>query len=224
MKKLILVMVLIFAFAIPVMASPIEISGTFTTEAEYDLIDPYDLLSSYNLKDTIVFTAKTEFSETTSAEATLTVDELIFGTVGLDVSGKLCFDLGEGESAELGVDVDLLTYDLAFGGKYLGLPISDDMLANAKVQYKYPTATYYGVANLIYGSGEDVELILEARYDSDGAELFSAEAQVNFAISSNIDLKVGYEYNDWSDGINDWDACEIVSDSDKVYGKLVISF
>ena len=218
MKKLILVMVLIFAFAIPVMASPIEISGTFTTEAEYDLLGTYDLT------DTTVFTAKTEFSETTSAEATLTVDELIFGTVGLDVSGKLCFDLGDGETVELGIDADLLTYDLAFGGKYLGLAISDDILANAKVKYQYPAGTYYGVANLIYDFGENMDLVLEARYDSDGAELYSAEAQINFAVSSNIDLKVGYEYNDWSDGINDWDACEITSDADRVYGKIVISF
>lgn len=224
MKKLILAMVLILAFAMPVMAAPIEISGSFTTEAEYNLLDPYDLLDSYNLVDTTEFTVSTKVSDTTSAEITLTVNELIFGTLGLDVSGKLCFDFGDDETAELGVEVDLLTYDLVFGGEYLGLSISDDILVNAKVEYLYPAGIYCGVANLICDFGEDMDLTLEARYDSDGAELYSAEAQINFTVFSNVNLEIGYEFNDWSDDINDWDEFEIVSDADRVYGKLVISF
>ncbi len=218
MKKLILALVLIFAFALPVLAAPVEISGTFTTEAEYDFLGTFDLV------DTTEVTVLTAINDTTTAEATLTINELIFGTVGLDVSGKLCFDLGDDETAEIGVDIDLLTYDLAFGGEYLGFTVADDIVINTKAKYQYPASTYYGIVTLISDFNEDMDLMVEARTDSDGAEALSFEAQISYDLTEDIEVMIGVEMNDWADDINDWDACEIVGDTDKVYGKLVVNF
>ncbi len=218
MKKLILVLVLVLAFALPVLAAPVEISGTFTTEAEYDFLGELDLV------DTTEFTLSTAINDTTTAEATLTIEELIFGSVGLDVSGKLCFDLGDSETAEVGVDVNLLTGDFGFGGEYSGFAITDDISINAKAEYQYPVDAYYAVTTLVYDIDENLGLLIEARVDSDGVEIFSAEAQLSYDLTDNVEVMIGVEMNDWEDDISDWDIMEITGDTDKVYGKLVVNF
>lgn len=215
---LIIAVILAFTFSAFAFAQDINISGTFTTEAEYDFTGVMDLV------DTTELTLSTAINDTTTAELVLTVEELIFGTVGIDVSGNLCFDLGEDETAEIGVDIDLLTGDLEFGGEYLGLAIADDILINAKAKYKYPASTYYGVVTLLYDFNEDMDLVVEARADSDGAESVSLEAQLTYNVGENIDLMIGIELNDWSDDINDWDDYEILDSSDKAYAKIEFSF
>lgn len=220
MKKLVLALALVFvlAFSFTALAAPIEFSGSFTTEAEYDLLGTLDLV------DTTKLTVSTAINDTTTAQATLKIKELIFGTVALDAEGKLKFDLGEGESAEIKVNVDLLDGDLKFGGKYMGLPIGDVGLINVKAEFKYPANTYYAVATLIYDLSDGLELLFEARIDSDGGELSSFELQANYAITDDIDLRVGAEINDWADDINDWDDLEIVDGVDKIYAKVVVNF
>ena len=215
MKKLILVLVLVFAFALPIWAAE-DFVGTVTVGVDYD--------SNGDLIDSTEISVSTDISDTTVANIVLNVDELITGTVGVDVTGKLSFDWGEGETAEIKAKVDILTGDLQFDGKYLGLSIGDDMVLNVKARYKYPSDVYYTVGTLIYDFNEDLSVIVEARLDSDGAEVFSAEAQAKYAITDDIDLKVGVELNDWADDINDWDDMEIVSDVDLIYAEIVFRF
>lgn len=214
MKKLILALVLIIAFAIPVLAD--DFSGTVTVGVDY--------LSTGEIIDTAEFAIETDISDDLAVSVTLNVDELVFGTPAVSVDGKLKFAIDEGETAEIGVNLDVITSDVEVYGQYKGLPIADDMLLNAKIQGAFPADTYYAVATLIYDIDEDIDLIVEARYDSDGAEIFSAGVELSYAVSENIDVKVGYEFNDWEDGINDWDCMNILSDVNTAYVELVFRF
>lgn len=215
MKKLILALVLLLTFALPVLASD-DYSGTVTVGAEYN--------SDGDLIDTADFSITSELNETTKVVVILETTEMLFGTPDVDVIGKLCFDWGEGETAEVKAKVDVLTGDLQFDGKYIGLPIGDDMTLSAKGRYKYPSDNYYTVGTLVYDFNEDTTVIVEARLDSDGGELFSAEAQVRYAITEDIDIKVGAELNDWADDIDDWDDMEIADGTDCVYVEVIFRF
>ena len=214
MKRMILVLAFVLAFALPVMAS--NFAGTVTVGVDY--------LSTGELVDSTEISLDTVINDTTTANITLTVNELLFGTLATSIDGTLNFDLGEGETAEVGASFDLITNDIGVYGQYLGLPIGDDMLVNGKVKVSLPANTYYAVANLVYDVDEDIGLIVEVRLDSDGAEAFSAEAKLSYAVAEDIDITIGYELNDWSDGINDWDAMEIVSDVDLAYVEVVFRF
>jgi len=221
MKRLILALILVLAFALPVLAgeeveASDDFSGTVTIGVDY--------LSTGELIDTTEVNIETDISDEATIGITLTIEELVFGTPAVSVEGVLKYTIDEGETAEVGTNFDVITSDIEVYGQYKGLPISDEMLLSGKVLGAFPANTYYAVATLVYDVNEDTELLVEARYDSDGAEVFSAGVQLSYALTEDIDLKVGYEFNDWSDDINDWDEFEITDGVDTAYAEVTFNF
>ena len=215
MKKLILVLIVVIAFAFPVVASD-DYTGTVTVGADYN--------SDGELIDIAEFEVETDISETVDVSVALETEGLLFDDSDVAVITKLKYDSGDGETGELKAKVDPLTGDLKFDGKYEGLLIGDDMTVGVKAQYKYPVGTYYTVGTLVYDLDEETEIIVEGRVDSDGTVPFSAEVQVIYAFREDIDVIVGYELNDWSDDINDWDDMEIEGDVDTAYVRVEFRF
>ena len=85
--------------------------------------------------------------------------------------------------------------------------------------------SYDGLVNFIYNfDEEDLQLLAEVRLDSDGAALYSAEAQLVYDAAENTELKVGVEMNDWEDDINDWDENNILDANTKIYAGVEVSF
>lgn len=221
MKKLILALVLVLAFALPVLAGEEveegdDFSGTVTIGVDY--------LSTGELVDSTEVSIETDISDDATVGITLTIEELVFGTPAVSVEGVLKYTIDEEETAEVGANFDVITSDIEVYGQYKGLPVTDEMLLSGKILGAFPVNTYHAVATLVYDINEDTELLVEARFDSDGTEVFSAEAQLKYAITEDIDVKVGYELNDWSDDINDWDGFEITDGVDKAYAEVVFKF
>jgi hypothetical protein len=209
MKKLILILIMILAFALPALANTITFSAKTNDFVTYT--DTTELYLEYKL------------SEKTTAGFTLTVNDLVFGTPTESIDATLDFIFGNG-TAQLGAGYDISGGTSYVKGKILNFSLGDDLKFNTKVKYNFPADTYWAVANVIFNVGEKVDLIVEGRTDSDGAELYSAEAQLTFGLTENMDLTVGYEINGWDDSINDWDAMTISSDAETAYGKIVIRF
>jgi len=208
MKKLILILIMILAFALPALANSITFSAKTNDFVTYT--DTTELYLEYKL------------SEKTTAGFTLTVNDLVFGTPTESIDATLDFILGNG-TAQLGAGYDISGGTSYVKGKILNYGLGDDLKFNAKVKYNFPADTYWAVANVVLDLGK-VDLIVETRTDSDGIVPYSAEAQLTFGLTENMDLIVGYEINGWDDSINDWDAMTISSDAETAYGKIVIRF
>lgn len=127
-------------------------------------------------------------------------------------------------------EYDLLTTDIILEGQYLNLYLGDDDLKefafNFFGQYVISAVpNYTAVANVVYTFPDDpMVLIVEGRLDSDGAALYSAEAQLQYAMAENTDLKVGVEMNNWDEDINDLSAGNIDDTVTKVYAGIEVSF
>jgi len=208
MKKLILILIMILAFALPVLANTITFSAKTNDFVTYT--DTTELYLEYKL------------NEKTTAGFTFTVNDLVFGTPTESIDATLDFILGNG-TAQLGAGYDISGGTSYVKGKILNYGLGDDLKFNAKVKYNFPADTYWAVANVVLDLGK-VDLIVETRTDSDGAELYSAEAKLTFNLTENMDLTVGYEINGWDDSINDWDAMTISDDLNTASAKLVIRF
>ena len=210
MKRLIIALVIFF-----VLASVGFTENTITVEVETNDFSAYT--------DTTELYLEYEVSEDTIAGFIVTVDDLIFDDpVVLTIEGVLDFTLEEESTAQLGAGIEVFTNEIYVKGNVLNYKISDDVDFNAKAKYNIGT-DYYAVANLVY-TGDETEFIIEGRTDNDGGELYSAEAQLTFALSDDVDLTLGYEMNDWDDDINDWDEMAIIDGTDTAYGKIVIKF
>lgn len=130
-------------------------------------------------------------------------------------------------SGSASAEYSLLTgsVELAAAINNLYLSDDDDLIMNAKGDYVFGTPGNYDLAaNIIYKFDDDKDLIVEGRLDSDGAALYSAEAQLVFNMAENTDLKLGVEMNDWEDDINDFDAMNILDTTTKIYGGVEVSF
>jgi len=210
MKRLIIALVIFF-----VLASVGFTENTITVEVETNDFSAYT--------DTTELYLEYEVSEDTIAGFIVTVDDLIFDDpVVLTIEGVLDFTLEEESTAQLGAGIEVFTNEIYVKGNVLNYKISDDVDFNAKAKYNIGT-DYYAVANLVY-TGDETEFIIEGRTDSDGGEFYSAEAQLTFALSDDVDFTLGYEMNDWDDDINDWDEMAIIDGTDTAYGKIVIKF
>jgi hypothetical protein len=150
-----------------------------------------------------------------------------------EIGGELNFtiDADTEETAMVGATFDVLTGGISLEGEYLNLPLGDEddteFMLSAHAEYNEiltPTANYVGVATLIYDFAEDMDLILEGRVDSDGAAFLSAETKLEYAVADNTDVYVGFEYNDWDDDINDWDAYEIIGTDSTLTAGVEVSF
>jgi hypothetical protein len=72
---------------------------------------------------------------------------------------------------------------------------------------------YVGAATLEYALAEDMDLAVEGRVDSAGVgAIWSAEAQVTYALATNTKLTFGFEMNNWSDDIKDYDVIDTCED------------
>ncbi len=207
MKKL-LIILLVLIFTLPVMAEN-KWDGTVTESVEYNSLG--------ELTDSTEIAVSTEIDEDIDASFTFTVNDLVsFNPVGLSADGTLTFQIDEGEAVELGTDIDLITYDMGIYAKYTGLAIGDKGILDTMVKGEFPANTFYGISTLTYNVNKDLDLIVEARYDSDGAESFSTEAQAKYIVNEDLDITFGAELNEWDDAI--------ISDIDKVYAKFVFKF
>lgn len=143
-----------------------------------------------------------------------------------DVSIDLLYtvDADISETTGLKVGYDILTAIATIDANYMNYPLADDYVLSGAVQYDYPAATYAGVATLEYDLAEDMDLTVEARVDSDGAAIWSAEVQLAYALAENTELIVGFEMNDWDDDIDDYDAMDIIGTSGTLTAGLEVTF
>lgn len=121
-------------------------------------------------------------------------------------------DAAAGENADVYAEYNLLTAELTGFGRYMNYPLSDDFVLSGFAKYIYPTGVYVGAATLEYALADDMDLSVEGRVDSAGAALWSAEAQVTYALATNTKLTFGFEMNDWSDDIKDYDVIDTCED------------
>jgi len=137
----------------------------------------------------------------------------------------------------LNAEYSILTGDISLEAEILNLVIGGDdeeddeglseLVFNIYGAYNMDVAPdYTAVANVIYSfEDEPMDLIVEGRLDSDSAAaLYSAEAQLVYAVAENTELKVGIEMNDWEDDINDWDEMNILDTTTKIYSGVEVSF
>ncbi|MHC2995194.1 MAG: S-layer homology domain-containing protein [Candidatus Atribacteria bacterium] len=147
-----------------------------------------------------------------------------------EIGGELDFtiDADTEETAMVGATYNVLTGGISLEGEYLNLPLGDEedteFVLSAHAEYETLTADYMGVATLVYDFEEDMTLLLEARVDTDGAAMYSAEVKLEYAVADNTDVYVGFEYNDWDDDINDWDEYEIIGTDSTLTAGVEVSF
>jgi len=133
-------------------------------------------------------------------------------------------DAATEETAELSLDYSILTAIASAQGTYMNYPFLDAYTLSGTAKYVYPTNTYAGAATLEYALADDIGLIVEARVDEDGAAIWSAEAQLAYALDTNTALTVGYEQNTWSDDLKDYDALTINDTLGTLTAGLEVSF
>jgi len=147
-----------------------------------------------------------------------------------EIGAELAFtmDADTEEEAMVGVTYDVLTGGIDLEAEYLNLPLGDEedteFVLSAHAEYAMLTGDYMGVATLVYDFEEDMTLLLEARVDTDGAAVYSAEVKLEYAVAENTDIYVGFEYNDWDDDINDWDEYAIVGTDSIVTAGIDVTF
>lgn len=143
-----------------------------------------------------------------------------------DVSIDLLYtvDADISETTGLGVSYDILTAAANIDANYMNYPLADDYVLSGAGEYDYPAGTYVAVATLEYDLAEDMDLTVEARVDSDGAAIWSAEIQFAYALTTNTDLTVGFEMNDWDDDIDDYDDMTISGTAGTLTAGLEVSF
>jgi len=147
-----------------------------------------------------------------------------------EIGAELAFtiDADTEEEAMIGVTYDVLTGGIDFEAEYLNLPLGDEedteFILSAHAEYAMLTGDYMGVATLVYDFEEDMTLLLEARVDTDGAAMYSAEVKLEYAVAENTDIYVGFEYNDWEDDIDDWDDLEITGTDSTLTAGIDVSF
>jgi len=138
------------------------------------------------------------------------------------------------EVAYISAEYNLYASTLDLEGEYLNLVVgdTDEFVFNVHGEYTLLAAVpdYTAMLNAIYSFEDDpIDVVLEGRLIADalGAPLFSAEAQLQYALADKTDLYVGVEMNDWDADINDWgDSDEwIINDGNtSVYAGIDIEF
>jgi hypothetical protein len=153
--------------------------------------------------------------------------------VGLQLDFTNIDEDHEDSVAYVSAEYDLLTTDITLAGEYLNLYLGDeDELSEFtfNVHGEYTIAAvpdYVAMANFLYSFEDDpMVLVVEGRL-VDTAPMYSAEAQLQYAVAENTDLKLGVEMNDWEADINDWSDSDdwVINDNvTKVYAGIEVSF
>jgi len=138
------------------------------------------------------------------------------------------------EVAYISAEYNLYASTLDLEGEYLNLVVgdTDEFVFNVHGEYTLLAAVpdYTAMLNAIYSFEDDpIDVVLEGRLIADalGAPLFSAEAQLQYALADHTDLYVGVEMNDWDADINDWgdsDEWIINNNNTSVYAGIDIEF
>lgn len=152
--------------------------------------------------------------------------------VGLQLDFTNIDENHEDSVAFVSAEYDLLTTDITLAGEYLNLYLGDDedelseFTFNVHGEYTIAAVPdYVAMANFLYNFEDDpMVLVVEGRLDANGAAPYSAEAQLQYAVAEDTDLKLGVEMNDWDDDINDWDDMNIIDTTTKVYAGIEVSF
>jgi hypothetical protein len=166
---------------------------------------------------------------------TYEMDSAMVAAVTTKAKGTLLYvpeDAAEGENAEIYAEYNLLTAAITGFGRYMNYPLADDFVLSGFAKYTYPTGVYVGAATLEYALAEDMDLSVEGRVDSASAfALWSAEVELAYALAENTKLTFGFEMNDWSDDIKDYDdiaSCEdltsILDANGTLKAQLTVSF
>jgi len=162
------------------------------------------------------------------ASWTYEMDSTFVTNLTHEIGAELAFtiDADAEEEAMIGATYDVLTGGIDLEAEYVNLPLGDDteFVLSAHAEYAMLTGDYLGVATLVYDFEEDMTLLLEARVDTDGAAIYSAEVKLEYAVAENTDIYVGFEYNDWDDDINDWDEYAIVGTDSTVTAGIDVTF
>ena len=157
---------------------------------------------------------------------TYEMDSAMVAPVTNKVRGTLNYvpeDAVEGEKGEFYVEYNMVTANATGRATYLNYQLDDDFVLSGLGQITYPTTNYVAIATLEYDLNEDMDLSVEGRIDSDGAALWSAEVEIAYALATNTALTFGFEMNDWSDDIKDYDcidSCEDVLTINDTVGTL----
>jgi len=168
----------------------------------------------------------------------MTMDSLMAATTDHYVGAQLDFtniDVDHPEEvAYISAEFSLFDGELDLEGEYLNLVLgdTDEFVFNAHGEYTLLAAVpdYTAMLNAIYSFEDDpIDVVVEGRMIADalGLPLFSAEAQLQYALADKTDLYVGVEMNDWDADINDWgDSDEwIINDNNtSVYAGIDIEF
>jgi hypothetical protein len=135
--------------------------------------------------------------------------------------------------AYVSAEYNLISGNIDLEAEYLNLVLGDteEIVFNAHGEYTFAVIPdYVALLNAIYSFEDDpIDVVVEGRMIADalGAPLFSAEAQLQYALADHTDLYVGVEMNDWEADINDWgdDDDWIINDNNtSVYAGIDIEF
>ena len=148
--------------------------------------------------------------------------------IGHDVELDLLYtvDADTEETAELDVSYSIFTGVASAQATYMNYPVDEDgeYVLSGTAVYDYPVGTYVGAVTLEYDLAEDMDLIVEGRVDSDGAAIWSAEAQLVYTLATDTALTLDFEMNDWDDDINDYDDLVISGTAGIVTAELTVEF
>ena len=211
MKRMILVLAMLLAFAIPAMAT-----GSVTGYIEYNDAAT-EIYSDY-----LELKLNTKVSDDLTTGLTITIND-INAVDPLDVAASLDLIFAKGHTIGVATEIDIATSSFTYiQGNILKYSLDDDLTFNAKARYNF-AGNYYAVANVAMDLGK-FDLLVEGRVDSDGTVPYSAEAQLKYAVTKDLDVIVGYEINGWTDAINAWDKMTITSDANTMYAKIIYKF
>ncbi|HSV31161.1 MAG TPA: S-layer homology domain-containing protein [Atribacteraceae bacterium] len=125
-----------------------------------------------------------------------------------ELTGTITFvpaDAVPDEKLEVEVTYDLLAASFVVSGEYLNYPLdvddeNNEAFLSAKGQYEGDTGRIMAWGRLEYGWIEEkTTLTLEGRYDSTGAAVWSALAELEWEMAENTALTLGYEFNTWNE-------------------------
>ncbi len=160
----------------------------FGAEVEYPLADDLDLTVSYDYAMTL----------STSAVTTNEVGVSLDYTVDKDA----------GEVADLDFTYDLTASAFTLFVDYLNYPAFDKTTISAGYQFSSATGEHAAKATVEYAFDDTFTGKLEGRVDTvpaAGAPIWSVEVSLEKTLAENTTLTLGYEQNDWSEDLGDYD-------------------
>ena len=208
MKKIILILVMVLICSLPVFAEN-YIQGKVTYNDSAPGID-----SNY-----LELYLENKINDNLTSGITVDLNDIGIG-MSLDVNFDLMYS--EGHTIGIGTGADLVGMDLTYVKfKVLNYKLGDNMVFGAKARYNF-AGNYWAVANIALDM-DRIDIAIEGRVDSDGAEPYSFGTKLVYALSDDIDVEVGYEINGFDEAIGDW-GNTIEDSNNTLYVKATVYF